>query len=346
MRVLFVLAGDRSRASSRLRVYELLPYLQDEGIECEVLPATHFEDSLPGPDVLGYGIIALMALVIAREYDVVYLQKVPLPGPYIRVMETLGPAVVFDFDDALYASRPDDDSPGFWHRYFPATLGASSLVITGSDELSAYAKEHTDAVRCLPTAIPKEDYDRHRETETSNDDSVTIGWIGNPENLCYLDEIADSIAAVLDNYPEARLLVITAGDLPVEPLRKRPDVVYEEWTLETATASLSKADIGIRPLADDEWTRAKGGFTSVVEMMALGLPVVVPPVGKLSGLIDDGRSGYHATADEEWEEALSSLIEDNHRRDRMGNAAYRAVDEENFWTTDRAPQLIDALESL
>jgi glycosyltransferase involved in cell wall biosynthesis len=348
MRILFVVLGDESRASTRLRVLNLLPALESAGIEYDCISVAEFAENLPGPAALGYVTLPLLLLAKARKYDAVFLQKVPLPSLYLSLLKTQCDTLIYDFDDAIYAAPSWRDSSSKWEPLIAQTLSKSTLTITGSPVLSNYANQYCDQTVSLPTALPAEEYaDVRRERDRSETgETVTLGWIGNPQNLHYLDSITDPLEQILDTYPESRLMIITAGDLPVTPLKSRSDVIYREWSLESELDSLAEADIGIRPLFDDEWTRGKGGYTSAVQTMALGIPIVVTPVSMLSDIVEHGVSGFHAETDDEWVTYLSTLISDTTKRKQMGEQAFKRVDELNFWTDKRAQEFVDVLSDL
>ena len=370
MRVLFVSAGDEERASSRLRVFNMFPYLEDAGIEPSSFDPIRFAERVPGPEMFGLALSLVLLGLKAPRYDVVYVQKIPLPRLYVKILRVFTP-VVYDFDDALYTSPAWKDDDSKWKWLLDGSLEGASVVVAGSSILAEYAADHAEVVHSLPTALPRERYEAYdvagcqsgtspRDAEVEEvppdedserraggtDESITLVWIGNPENLRYLEARSNAIAKVLDRNESARLRVVTAGELPVEPLRYRADVAYREWSLEEELDLLATADVGIRPLFDDEWTRGKGGFTSVVQMMALGLPVVITPVSMLAELVVDGETGYHASTDEEWIADLERLIEDSDRRCAMGKAARNRIDESGFWTADRAAELVDIFQRL
>lgn len=342
MDVLFVVLGDETRASTRYRVLNLLPALDDTDIEYDYLSVAELADSFRGPDLLAYILVPLLLLVRAHRYDAVFLQKVPLPGPYVRLLKRRCETIIYDFDDAIYATPQWSESPAPWKPLLEQTLSHSTVVITGSPVLSEYAERFCDRTECLPTSIPKDEYVTVQEDRGGTSESgVTLGWIGNPQNLHYLASITDPLEEVLDVYPEVTLHIITAGELPVTPLADREDVIYKEWSLESELELLGEADIGIRPLFDDEWTRGKGGYTSVVQTMALGIPVVVTPIEMLSDIVEHGVSGYHADSDDEWIEYLNTLIRDHSKREQMGAKAFERVGELGFWEEQRAEEFVN-----
>lgn len=350
--VLFVVPGSRRHASTRLRVLNMLPYLESSGIEYRVLSLENTVSTV-GSRPLGKFVFAARLLTAARRYDVLYVHRLLLPKTLLAALSSIGGTLVYDFDDALYAT-PKWENGGNEAKVekLNRTIECAGVTVVGSPVLERYACQFTDDVHTMPTALPKERYVGARSAEGSdrNGEGVTIGWIGNSQNLRYLATIEDSLRTVLDSYDHVRLMVITAADRTVEPLVERTgpdgDVSYLEWNLDAELEYLSEADIVVRPLLDDEWTRGKGGFTSVVQAMALGIPVVVTPVSMLEDLVEDGQSGLHAETDDEWVDRLSTLVESPERRARMGDRAFETIDEEGFWTENRAQQLISLLGSL
>ena len=338
MRILFFVLGDRSRASTRLRVLNIIPYFEENGVNCDVVSLKPFKNSLRLVMSLGYLFAIIKLTIVAPRSDVVYIQKAPLPGIYIKFLEAFS-TVIYDFDDAIYADRPNKNGPNIWKPLLDSTLSAASGIVAGSPQLATYAEQFNDNVRSIPTGIPEQQYKTRRVTTNPEGSQVVIGWIGNPENLAYIQEHKIPIKRVLDSYSQAQLLVITAGEIPSKPLSDRSDVEYRHWTLDTALDSLAEADIGIRPLSQDEWAESKGGYTSVVQMMALSLPVIVTPVGMLTEVVEHTVSGFHASSDSEWEEYISRLIENNHRRLEMGEQAVKRIEEYGFWTETKADEV-------
>jgi glycosyltransferase involved in cell wall biosynthesis len=86
-------------------------------------------------------------------------------------------------------------------------------------------------------------------------------------------------------------------------------------------------DIGIMPLADNEWSKGKCGF-KLIQYGALGIPSVTSPVGVNTDIIQDGVNGYLASTDEEWVEKLSLLIKNEDLRKQLGKAGRKTVEDQ------------------
>ena len=347
MDVLFVLSGGKHRASTRFRVFNLLSFLDRENINYKATSAKKYSNRLPGPDEFGYALFMCQLLARAPQYDIIFLQRVPLPSSYLVALKKLCKHIIYDFDDAVYTAPQWEDRENQWKSLLDQTLQHSSLVIAGSPTLADYARQYCNNVVCQPTPIPSEKYQTRKKTpELDSSDTVTLGWIGNPQNLHYLTSIEAPLEQILDANEGVKFHVITAGDLPTTPLQDRDDVIYKTWTLKDELDLLEDVDIGLRPLFDDEWTRGKGGYTSVVQMMALGIPVVVTPVGMLTDIVEHGHAGYHANSPEEWIHYVSELIEDEEKRASFGQHAYEAVEEQQFWTEQRAKEWVNVFVDL
>ena len=82
-------------------------------------------------------------------------------------------------------------------------------------------------------------------------------------------------------------------------------------------------DIGIAPLRDNFFNRAKSNLRWL-EYSALGIPCVASNVEPMR-CINDGVDGFLANDEKEFEEKLSTLIENESYRIKMGSNAYNRV---------------------
>src|SRR5690606_4651784 len=102
-------------ASSRYRVFQYLPWLEQAGIECRVqslmddrLYALNFSPGRTFSNLFHTALAVARRLATLRhwrKFDVIYLQRELLPfgPPWIeRWLKRRGARLVFDYDDALF----------------------------------------------------------------------------------------------------------------------------------------------------------------------------------------------------------------------------------------------------
>ena len=142
----------------------------------------------------------------------VWLQKVSLPRPLVLTLALIGAPIVFDFDDALYASQGVESAmqPGLRrHRLqVELTVRLASVVVAGNAELAAFARSvGASDVRVVPTSI---DDHRYTPSPTPRQSSVvTLGWMGTRPNHRYLDAIGPALRKVCDERPDIEVKVVS-----------------------------------------------------------------------------------------------------------------------------------------
>ena len=85
-------------------------------------------------------------------------------------------------------------------------------------------------------------------------------------------------------------------------------------------------DIGLMPLPNDqEWMRYKAA-TKLVQYMAIGIPAVASPIGVNADILKDSSIGLAAQTEDEWFEALRTLIIHPDLRTSMGLKGRKLVE--------------------
>ena len=74
------------------------------------------------------------------------------------------------------------------------------------------------------------------------------------------------------------MLRVSGADVPLTI----PGVEIENrpWSLADEVTLFNTCDVGVYPLADDEWSKGKCGFKAI-EFMACGVPVIAAAVGSI-----------------------------------------------------------------
>jgi glycosyltransferase involved in cell wall biosynthesis len=289
-----------------------------------------------------YGVRTWERRELLRRSSVVVLHQIKLAGAEARLFAAFASRRIFDFDDAIYVRKPRhlgepaDDS--WWRRQkFAATCRSVDVVAAGNDVLAAAAVAHARRIVTLPTAL---DASIYRATAASQDDPPTIAWVGNPENLGYLEILHPALARLSARHPGLRLRIICSRFPQWQDVR----IEQVPWSPAAEIAALAGAHIGVMPLTDDEWARGKCAF-KLLQYMAASLPCVASPVGANTEAVIDGRTGYHARNDSEWEQALERLIGSAELRARLG-AAGRAHVESRYGMQNYQARYVTLFESL
>jgi glycosyltransferase involved in cell wall biosynthesis len=352
MKILFLPQTCNLGPSSRYRVYQLVPWLQKIGIECEISPA--IKDALYRSLYLDSGwrgsrLAAFPAAWQRRSadlrrvdaFDAVFVQKGVFPGLYSGFERKIAARkpLVFDFDDAIWLPR-EGGSPLLRALHRERTvqdiLRRAAAVIAGNEFLAAYARRFNQNVTVIPSAIDLDRYPPKPETYASNVRSQpVIGWIGSSTTLPYLKALRH-VFEKLQIVPR----VIASGDPAVLGF----PVDFRPWRLENELAELAQLDIGIAPLPDTAWEQGKCGV-KVLQYMACGIPVVASDVGVQKQIIQHGENGFLVRTEAEWIERLQMLLADAMLRARLGAAGRRRV-EDKFEATCAAVQVADVLRRL
>jgi len=224
--------------------------------------------------------------------------------------------VVYDFDDAVWL--PPTARRRLAHRLkrggkIPRIMADADAVVAGNVHLAEYARRLNPAVTLIPTVVDTE----HRYTllRSHVPGPVTIAWTGSFSTIGYLESLAPVLRRVRA-VREVRFLVISDRF----PKLGLPEVEEVPWSEATEVGALARADIGVMPLPDNDWTRGKCGF-KIVQYMALGLVPVASAVGANLDIIEDGVDGFLCRDETEWERALIAAIDDADLRRRIGAAA-------------------------
>ena len=355
MRIIFVAQHPIEGPTSRFRVYQFLPYLEQRGFQCEVLPF------LTTPELaVIYGksstlkkiVVTLLAttrrffhLLKVQKGDIVYLVREAYPfGPpfFESLFKKRCQRLVFDFDDAIYTPSVAYDNPLDALRDWGKTkkiIQMADYVVTGSAYLGEYvlAQGHNaNKLAVIPTVVDTTVY-RPDDKVKSTNAPITIGWIGTPSGTTYLINLIPVISEIAKRHPTIKFLFIGAETFDAKGL----PIEFKQWQLGEEVANLQSFDIGIMPLTDDEEGRGKCGF-KLIQYMSVGIPSVCSPVGANKAIIEEGKSGFFASTQEEWLEKLNILIANPNLRTEQGRYG-RTVAEQSFSLQSAAPKLYAVL---
>jgi len=326
MSKVLVLIQGREVAASRYRILQYIPYLEEHGLECEVMD---FPDS--------FGQYMFLARILP-SFDCVFVQRKRFHFPFLRLFRQRARKVVYDLDDAVMFKNTLADSPHSKtrQRRFANMVRLCDRVIAGNSFLKEKASAYNPCVEVIPSSIPSEKY-RLRDY-SGNSDMVTIGWIGDHGSIHYLLRIKGVLESIGRKYRgrvKLRIICDTFFDLEHLPVEKL------QWSEAGEVSDLQGIDIGVMPLTDDPWSWGKCGL-KILQYFGVGVPAVCTPVGVNRDVVTQGVTGYWAMTEQEWVDKLSLLIEDAGSRKAMGLNGRQVLDE-GYTREVNAPRILDII---
>ena len=281
------------------------------------------------------------ALVGRADVVLLYREAFPFGPPVVEALLARQIPLVYDFDDAIYLPTTSSDNPRLGPFKRPekvqTIIRGATQTIVGNDKLAAYARVHSPTVDVIPTTLDVERYQPPR-CRRRRGGKVRLGWSGSRTTAPHLESVADVLRSTIDAHKGVELTVIGAPTFSVtgESVSVRP------WDPRAEIVDVSSFDIGLMPLPDEEFTRAKCGFKALL-YMSLGVPCIASPVGVNSEIIQHGQNGLLASSDQEWQDALSLLINDSELRRTLGDAGRQTV-VERYSGQRWAPRFLELLE--
>lgn len=356
MKVLFFTQTNQTGASARYRVYQYLSFLERNGVECVVMPAVSQEVLAKYSNrgrtidkIYYYSSIVLKRLKDLKyvsDFDCVFLQRDILVHLYPFLEQLIARRqknIIFDFDDAVYL-RPSSRELGLFLRFLrdkrkiERIINLSKHIIAGNNFLKNYVEKFTENLTVIPTAIDTNLY-RKKDKSKEKDNKIIIGWIGSQINFIYLKNIFPVFIELSKRYT-IELKIIGAKGPRIDGVK----IEYQDWDLNTEIDDIYSFDIGIMPLANDEWSRGKSG-TKLLQYMALGIPSVSSPIGVNAEIVKDGINGFLADTNDDWARKISLLIEDKMLCQEMINNA-RCDIEKSYSIEANAPKILEVIRKV
>lgn len=164
--------------------------------------------------------------------------------------------------------------------------------------------------------------DRAKEKERSGE--VIIGYFsGSITHNDDIDLILPVLVRLLEKYENLKISFVGELDLPeeLEPFRARIKAMpFVSW--QKLPELVASVDINIAPLEDTIFNEAKSE-NKWTEAALVKVPTVASRIGAFQDMVEDGVTGLLCDTQEEWFEAISTLIEQPALRKKLGAQAYQ-----------------------
>lgn len=297
-KVLYISKGSDA-SPTRYRAFDYFPRLEEAGWQTSHITVTR--------SLFNY----IHVLRAASKADVVVVLRKTFSHWYVNQLRKRAKKLVFDFDDAVF-SRSNGKQSIKRAKGFKRIVKLSDAVWAGNDFLAGKAREYSDKVSVVPTAIDMRRYD---VVADKPDNHVDLVWIGSSSTRKYLEMILPSLVQAYQNNTMLRLKIIADFDIENAGI----PTVAVPWSAETEAQELASSHIGIAPLSDNVWTRGKCAL-KVLQYMAAGLPVVSSNTGANAEVVVECKTGLLVNSHGAWLSAIETFANNKENRDAYGAA--------------------------
>lgn len=250
-----------------------------------------------------------------------------------------------DFQDPMRAALYQEDM-----RRHQATLNACHAVIASTSYLAEQVRAlgkpawiHRNAFSLEMLAISESSF-RQEQISTNK---VIIGYAsGTPTHDRDFELVKPALRYILRNYPDTELWVIghlDPGEDWEELAKRIKHFKFMPWR--DLPKILVKFDINLAPLVTDNPFGQSKSEIKFVEAGLVKVPTIASPTEAFEHAIQPGENGFLATAEKEWIDTFSLLIEEAKTRQAIGERAYVNV-LERYHPFVRSAELINTLDQI
>ena len=266
---------------------------------------------------------------VDTDADVVVMQR---PGDQmmlhiLRALQAQGVAVVVEVDDLLSAIPPAHHAyrqfiPSGAARVTEQCAREADMVTASTPALLAHYARHGRGT-VIPNAIPRRlaelppAYEQQRDT-------VTVGWTGqvgsHPHDLL---DLGSGLRQAFDHVGDRARFAAWSPTLIAEQTGVTPQRLRFEKDVEDYVASIGRhLDVGIAPLRDDQFNRAKS-WLKPLEYAARGVLPISSRMGEYMRL----GIGPTAKRPHDWATLITRAVtDDDWRREQAAAARQRVLD--------------------
>lgn len=324
---IFVLAiGDRSRASSRLRVWDHIEWLRSLGHEVCV-------DYVMQPGITRLTLNALLRIAIrypiwvwhAFISDRVLIQEVLILSPILLFRRIFCMnKLVFDFSDPV-------DTVGEGFRQYCQRLLFKWMINSSNHNIvenKAYLYEFQKQGISSSQFYGPIDSERYRENAallTNNraaNKPLRIGWTGSPGTLFFIEPLF-SMLDDLAEFSDVELCLIGVTKLEYE--FKYLKVHFFEWTEQLEYKLVPTFDLGLFVLDESERSKRRGAGKLFIYLSA-GVPAVASAIGIARDFLAETGVGFSVESSGDWLKVLQKAIAMHEERQNMRDISFRIAE--------------------
>lgn len=274
---------------------------------------------------------------IANWADIIVVGRKDIRDFYAQwggIREFFNIPIVMDTDDNVRFVRPSN--PGYV-GYFPGSeaimwnkVGISKVfdaVTVSTQDLVDFHKKECPRIYLLPNNLDIKHWN-HQPRNVWEDGFTTIGFIGSSAHGEGVKMIKKPIVEILKKYPKTKFLITGAyniyfTDVDKELLKRIewiPWIKLQDWPTSVKKLGI---DIGLAPLADNMFNRAKSNLRWMEYSLAHMCTIVSPVKPYLC--VKDGETGFIAREQKDWQRIMEKLINNPNLRKKVAEQAYQEI---------------------
>jgi hypothetical protein len=267
--------------------------------------------------------------------DIAVFQRSSTPDVLDRIKfaKSRGVRTAYDIDDDFF-SMPDQFNNPFNHFARPEILSCIRSCMEAVDVVFASTQSMADAVVkntsqrnviVLPNFV---DFDHWAMTipPAPTSTATVLGWMASGCHVIDSPIIGPVVSSVLARKPSVALKTIGHPTAQWFGGTDRSGQFSSlPWMdIDQLPAAMSGMDVGLCPLADHPYNRAKSSIKAL-QHWSLGQPVVVSDLDPYRGLVEHGVDGFVCRTHEEWVDAIERLVDNSSMRIEMGERGREKV---------------------
>jgi glycosyltransferase involved in cell wall biosynthesis len=273
-------------------------------------------------------------------YDAIVLERLSwTPGQmgdarqFIDAFHRAGKAVFFACDDDAWLAIDEhlteeiDRERLERNKLSLYTMRLTDGVVVSTQRLATIVRTLTDKpVAVVPNLIDLAWFRAVQAQAVRVVRGLTIGWYGTKRQDSDLEPLGRAWERIAARFPRVKFVIaghvspVVAGRVPAERLTVIPYLPLDSYPL-----GLVNIDIGCCSVADNRFNRAKS-IIKALEYGARGRTAVVATPTLYREIVRPNDTGYLAETADEWEAALSRLIEDAALRRALARRLGREVE--------------------
>lgn len=238
--------------------------------------------------------------------------------------------IVMDTDDNVNATRPFN--PGY-RGYHPGsealhwnakTASEVDAITVSTANLKEFHLRHNKNIHILPNSL---EFDRwEKAPKPDHPGEIRLGLLLSSSHHEDAKLLLNVIPAILNKYPNVHLYYSGMFSYVFDKIKQQdrlhplPWINLRNWPEEVCNLGI---DIGLAPLVDNLFNRAKSNLR-YLEYSAAGMAPIVSPV-EAYNCVKHNKNGLVARTTEDWINCISELVEDEKKRNLIAKNAHNYV---------------------